>query len=352
MKDYYKILGVDRNASQDEIKKAYRRLAHKYHPDKSHGGDEAKFKEINEAYQVLGDENKRRQYDQFGQTFDQGGQGFDFRNFGFDASQEINFEEIFKDFFGGFENIRSWGHRQKRGKDIAIDLEISFKESVFGTLRQVILRKNNICQRCGGSGGEPGKGEDTCPICHGSGTIRHTRKSFIGILTNLRECDRCFGRGVIPKQNCKTCRGYGILKEEKDINVAIPSGIEDGEVIKLSGEGEAIKGGVPGDLYIRVHVKPHPVFRKEGKHLLMNLEISFTEAALGTEKKIETLDGDVLLKIPAGIDSGEVLTIKNKGVAVDGRTRGDLIIQIFVRTPKRMSRRAKELFEKLKEEGI
>lgn len=362
MKDYYKILGVDKSVSQDEIKKAYRKLAHQYHPDKIHGGDEQKFKELNEAYQTLGNEQKRKQYDQFGRAGGEGGfdfsQGFDFGNSGFDFSRGGNFrdagfdvEELFRDFFG-FESAGPWEGREKRGKDIAIDLEISFKEMVFGTVRQVLLRKNNICSSCGGSGGEPGQGEEICSLCQGSGTIRHAKKSFIGTFTALKECDKCSGKGRVPKKACKICGGIGIIKGEKEVRIAIPSGIEDNEAIKLSGEGEATKRGVPGDLYARIHVKTHPVFEREGKHLLMNLEISLTEAALGAEKRIETLDGEIPLEIPVGIDSGEILRLKGKGVVVNSRERGDLLIQVLIKTPKRLSRKARELFEELKKEGV
>jgi len=362
MKDYYKILGVDKGVSQDEIKKAYRKLAHQYHPDKVHGGDEQKFKELNEAYQTLGNEQKRRQYDQFGRVGGEGGfdfsRGFDFGNFGFDFSRGGNFrdsgfdvEDLFRDFFG-FESAKSWEGREKRGKDIAIDLEISFKEMAFGAVRQVLLRKNNVCLSCGGSGGEPGYGDEVCSLCQGTGTIRHAKKSFIGTFSTLQECDKCSGKGRMPKKACKTCGGIGIMKGEREIRVVIPPGIEDNEAIKLSGEGEAAKGGIPGDLYARIHVKPHPVFEREGKHLLMNLEIPLTDSALGAEKRIETLDGELPIEIPAGVDSGEILKLRGKGIMVNNRERGDLLIQILVKTPKRLSKKARELFEKLKEEGV
>ena len=350
-KDYYNILGVSRGASQEEIKKAYRRLAHKYHPDKG-GGDEQKFKEVNEAYQVLGNEKKRREYDRYGQVFGgQGaaGQGEPWGFGGFDNA-EINFDfgEIFGDFFGGFGGGR---RRQKRGRDISIDLELNFEEAIFGAQRKVLLNKVNQCRECGGEGAAKGTKKIKCGVCQGTGTVKETKRSFIGVFSSLSECGQCQGRGEMPENPCKECRGLGIVKSDAEITINIPPGINNDEMIKISGAGEMVIGGQPGDLYVKLHIKSHSVFRREGRDLLMDMDIPFSEAILGTEKTVNTLDGTIKVKIPPGVDSGEMLKVRGKGIPFE-RGRGDLIINLRVKTPKRLSRKARKLIEELKEEGI
>ncbi|HDH04035.1 MAG TPA: molecular chaperone DnaJ [Candidatus Campbellbacteria bacterium] len=366
MAGYYEILGVNKSASKEEIKKAFRKLAHKYHPDKNKG-DDSKFKEINEAYSVLGDDKKRAEYDAYGRVFgDSGGAGqgfggFDFSGFsagkqssgwGFDASSaEVEFDlgDIFEGFFGG----NSGSRRTKRGRDISIDLEISFEESVFGTERKVLISKIAVCGKCEGNGAEPGADSKKCSFCQGSGRIRETKKSFFGSFASMRECDKCLGKGAIPSKKCSVCGGSGVVPKKEEIGIVIPSGIEDGEMIKLSGMGEAVAGGISGDLYVKIHVLPNSVFRKQGNDIFMDLDIKISDSLLGCEKEIKTIDGVIKLKIPAGIDSGEVLRVRGKGIPRQGQgKRGDLMIKIVVRTPKKISRSAKNLIEELKKQGL
>ena len=359
-KDYYKILGTEKNASQDEIKKAFRKLAHEYHPDKT-GGDDKKFKEASEAYSVLSDEKKRQQYDTFGsagaQGFGQGG-GFDTSGFGgFDFSQfnqgggmEFDLGDIFGDFFGGG---RGRGReRTPRGSDISIDIELSFKDSIFGVEREIHLNKTSTCEHCKGTGGEPKTDMVQCPKCHGNGTIRETKSSIFGSFATQRTCDQCHGAGKIPKEKCKVCHGQGVQRKEHNFKVKIPSGIENGEMVRLSGAGEVAPHGTAGDLYIRVHVKAHPTIHKEGYNLVMKLPVKLSDALLGTEYSIETLDGPVAIKIPAGVHFGEILRLKEKGVPTDGRRRGDFLIHIDIELPKKISKTAAKLIEELKKEGI
>jgi molecular chaperone DnaJ len=347
MKDYYQILGVEKSASKEEIKRAFRKLAHKYHPDKS-GGDEAKFKEANEAYQVLSDEQKRAQYDQFGSTGGFSGQGggfggFDFSNFARQGGAQFDFGDIFGDIFGG--------QRTKRGRDISVDIMISFEESVFGTEKAFLISKVGKCDTCAGSGAEKGSKLKKCEVCNGQGKIRENRRSFIGQITSVRECDACYGKGEVPEEVCSDCAGAGVKKKSEEIKVAVPPGIEHGEMIRLSGRGEAIPGGPSGDLYIKVHVEPSQTFRREGSDLSMDLPIKLSEALLGAEKNLKTLDGEVTLKVPAGVAPGERLRVRGKGVPA-GRGRGDLLIKIKFDLPKKLSRRAQKLIQDLQNEGL
>ncbi|MCX6763900.1 MAG: molecular chaperone DnaJ [Candidatus Moranbacteria bacterium] len=365
MADYYNILGVSKGASDDEIKRAYRKLAHQYHPDKS-GGDEKKFKEINEAYQVLSDKSKRQQYDQFGRTFEQGGfsggsgqaGGWDFGNFDFGdifsggfSSQGGGFEDIFSDIFGGGTARR---RRKTRGRDIQVDVEISFEEMVRGAEKNINLYKTVVCDRCQGSGGEPGADIKTCPTCKGSGQIQTTRRSFFGSFSQVSICPECQGEGQVYAKKCAKCGGDGQVKEEKEIQIDIPAGIADGQTISVQGQGEAGgKGAQPGDLYVNVHISRHPKFIRKGNDILSTEYISFSLATLGGKIEIETIEGNLILKIPAGTQSGEIFRIKGKGVPeLHGRNRGNQMVKIIVRTPKNLSRDQKRLVEDLKNEGI
>lgn len=359
-KDYYEILGVDKKAQKDEIKKAFRTLAHKYHPDKK-DGDDAKFKEINEAYSVLSDDKKRAEYDTYGRTFagaSSGGAGasgfggfgdFDFSQFtqGNGGSFEFDLGDIFGDVFGG-------GRRSKvkRGRDISIDLEISFEDSIFGVDRTILLNKVSTCANCDGSGAEKGSEMTTCSTCNGKGSIREVRQSFFGNFENVVTCKTCHGLGKIPKTKCSVCKGEGVLKKQSEIKVSIPSGIENGEVIRLSGAGEAVSHGQSGDLYIKVYVKTHPVFRKSGNNLIMDLNVKLSDALLGSEYTVKTLDGDIRLKIPEGVSFGEILRVKNKGVPYDKNKRGDILVNIKITLPKKLSKDAKKNIEDLRKEGI
>lgn len=349
-KDYYNILGVSKRASKEEIKKAFRKLAHKYHPDKK-DGDEIKFKEVNEAYGILSDDKKRAEFDAYGKIFNDGGStGFGgFEGFaggtGFNA-QEFNFGDIFSEFFGGARQ------RVKRGRDISIDIAISFKESVFGTERKVLLTKTSKCSTCGGSGSKEHSEFKTCNICNGKGKIHETKSSLIGTFTSVGSCDTCRGTGSIPKDKCGACKGFGVLKKEEEIAISIPPGISNGEMIRLSGAGEAVPDGMPGDLYIKVHVQEDKVFKKEGSNIRMDLNIKFTDALLGGEYTIATLDGDITVKIPAGVSFGEILRVKEKGVAITKNHRGDLLICVRITLPAKLSRKSKLLIEELKKEGV
>jgi len=345
---------VPKGATKEEIKKAYRKLAHKHHPDKN-GGTDDKFKEISEAYSVLSDEKKRAEYDTYGRVFSggqgpsgQGGSapGWDFGGFGGASNFDLN--DIFETFFGG----GAAQGRAKRGRDISIDLEISFEEAVFGVERSVLISKIAVCDKCGGNGAEPGTDTKKCSYCQGKGKVHETRKSFFGSFTSLRECDKCGGKGNIPSKKCSACRGNGVMPKREEIKITVPSGIEDGEMIKLAGAGEAAANGIPGDLYVKIHVLPHPVFRRSGRDIVMDLDVKISDALLGAEKEIKIFDKSIKLKIPAGIDSGEVLRAKGLGMPQPSGTRGDLLIKIMVRTPKKISRKAKKLIEELKEEGL
>lgn len=360
---------MPKNASKDDIKKAFRNLAHKYHPDKK-GGDEKKFKEVNEAYSVLTDDKKRSEYDAYGRVFSgnggaQGGAGFDPSGYsgfgegfgGFDFSNftggngqgfgsEFDLGDIFGDIFGGGRESRV-----KRGSDVSIDIELSFAEAIFGVLRRVLLRKSGLCEHCGGNGAEPGSAMKTCPTCNGKGKIRETKRSFMGSFTSVHACNECGATGKIPEKYCSVCRGEGVLRKEKEVSINVPPGIEDGEMIRISGEGEAVPKGVPGDLYVKIHVKSHPVFRKEGANLAMDLSVKLTSALLGDEYNVPTLDGDIKVKIPEGITHGEILRVRGKGVPRNAG-RGDLLIHIKIIFPNKLSREAKKAAEELKKEGI
>jgi molecular chaperone DnaJ len=353
-KDYYSILGVDKSATKSDIKKAFRALAHKHHPDK--GGDESRFKEIGEAYSVLSDDKKRAEYDAYGRTFNgngQGGagfgQGFDFSNFaqGFGGQQvEFDLGDIFGDFFGGKSQ------RQKRGRDISIDIELSFKESVFGVTREVLLSKVGACKECKGSGAKKGSETVSCVTCNGVGKIHDVKQTVFGAFSTTRECERCHGKGNVPKEKCTTCSGVGVLKQQEEIKVAVPAGINNGEMIRLTGAGEALPGGNSGDLYVKIHVKDDARFKKEGVDIIMPLSIKLTDALLGDSKKIDTLDGELTLKIPQGVTHGERLRVKGKGVPKGVGGRGDLYVKIDIQIPNNLSKTAKKAVETLREEGI
>ncbi len=354
-KNYYETLGVDKKASQDEVKKAFRKLAQKHHPDK--GGDEAKFKEITEAYSVLGDEKRRREYDNYGQTFGggagaQGGNpfgGFDFSGFG-QGGVEFDFSDLFG---GGFADIFGGGApRARRGRDISIDIEVSFKEAVLGGQREVLISKISKCDVCKGDGAKPGTEMKTCETCNGSGRVHETRNSMLGQFSSVRTCPTCEGSGKIPTEVCENCKGRGVLKKQEEIKVTIPAGIDGGEMIRMPGMGEAIKNGTSGDLYVKVHVKPHPIFKKDGLNLVMNAPLKLTDALLGTTLNVTTIDGKTLdVKVPPMSDTEETLRLRGKGVATD-RGSGDLLIRLSATLPKKLSSKAKKAIEELKSEGF
>ncbi len=359
-KDYYKILGVSKNASQDEIKKAFRKLAHQHHPDKE-GGDSSKFKEASEAYSVLSDEKKRANYDQFGsadmgQGGFQGGQGFggfDFSGFqgGFGGGEEgFDLGDLFGGIFGGGGRGRG---QSRRGSDIAVDVELSFKDSVYGVEKKILLHKNSACGRCNGAGNEPGTDFKTCDNCKGKGQIKDVRQSIFGSIAVNRQCEICLGVGKIPKEKCKQCKGSGIEHKKEEINVRIPAGVENGETVRLTGAGEAISGGPSGDLFIRIHVTKNSNFKKEGNNIAGDLKIKISDALLGADRVVETVDGPITVPVPAGIQHGEILRIKNRGFLIgSGPKRGDLMLKISIEIPNRLSKTAKNLIEDLRKEGI
>lgn len=360
-KDYYNVLGVDKKASKDDIKKAFRKLAHKYHPDKG-GTDEAKFKEITEAYSILSDDKKRREYDAYGQAFRGGGSqgggqgqgfgGFDFSQFqqGFgQGGVEFDFGDIFGDIFGGGRQSQA---RAPRGRDISIDLEISFKDAALGTKRTVLLAKVSTCSICRGTGAKPGTDMDTCATCNGSGKIHETRNSILGQFSSVRACTVCDGTGKVPKEKCSECKGQGTLRKEEEVNITIPAGIDNGEMIRLPQQGEAMKAGTAGDLYVKVHVKPHHVFRRDGVNLIMDLPVKLTDALLGTVVPVETIEGKMLeVKVPPMKRAEELLRVAGKGISMEGM-RGDLIIRLEVALPHKLSGKAKKSVEDLKSEGL
>jgi len=342
-KDYYDILGVNKGASKDEIKKAFYKLAHKYHPDKKEG-DEAKFKKVNEAYQVLSDDGKRSKYDQYGSGFENVGQGYGgeqqggFGGFDFSGFQNGNADydfgnlnDIFSDFFGGgMGGVRK---EQKRGRDISTEIQISFSDSIFGINRKVLITKTSNCLTCHGSGAKTGSKMETCKHCNGQGQIRESKRTIFGNISNTKICETCAGIGEIPKEICETCRGKGVLRREEEVSIIIPAGIRNGEMIRMTGYGEAVSKGTTGDLYVKINVTPHAVFKRDGSDLVMNLNLKLSEALLGTEYTIQTLDGEIKVTIPEGVSINEILRVRGKGVPVSKNKRGDLLIKLNIKLP-------------------
>lgn len=353
MADYYEILGISRGASDEEIKKAYRKMAHKYHPDK--GGDEAKFKEANEAYQVLSDKSKRQQYDQFGQTFSGGGaggtqSGWDFSGFGNSFDFEFGgagFEDIFQNVFGGGGR----GRRRAKGQDIQVDVEIIFEEMMRGVQKELRLYKRVKCSKCNGEGGESGSKKNKCRQCGGSGQIHKNQRSFFGMMSQVAVCPDCQGEGVTHEKKCSQCGGDGQTKEEQTVRVDIPAGISDGQTVSLHGYGEAgEKGASSGDLYIAIHVRSHKKLSRKGDDVISIEHVSFAIMTLGGKIEIDTVDGKVILKIPAGTQSGEVFRMKGRGFPnIHGRGTGNHLVKVVVDVPKSLTRRQKQLLEELRD---
>ncbi len=356
-KDYYQTLGIDKKASKEDIKTAFRKLAHKYHPDKK-GGDEAKFKEVSEAYSILSDDKKRAEYDAYGRVFSgaggQPGPGPGFEGFDFSGFQQGGFNVDMGDIFGDFADMfgGGMGNRQQRGRDISIDIQLSFKESIFGVERKVLVMKNSVCDTCTGSGAEPGSKLKTCTTCNGKGKIHENRQTVFGAISMTRTCETCNGSGKVPEKPCHTCRGEGIIRKDDEISIKVPSGIEDGQMIRLTGAGEATHGGTTGDLYVKVHVAPDSRFHKEGHNLITTLNVKLTDALLGATYKLETLDGTIDIKVPQLKSFDEILRVKGKGVPTGGNRRGDLLIRLKAELPHKLSREATETLKKLREEGI
>lgn len=350
-KDYYETLGIKKDASAEEIKKAYRQLAKKYHPDLNKDDENAaqKFKEVNEAYQVLSDDKKRAQYDQFGSAaFDgsagtgegaYGGYG-DFGGFG-------GFGDIFESFFGGGSAARRNG--PLRGSDIEVTLRITFEEAAFGVKKEVSINRREACEHCHGTGAKPGSGVKTCPTCNGTGQIRQEQRTMFGSFANIATCPTCHGQGKIIEEPCEACRGSGRVQQSRKISVNIPAGIDNGQILTLSGQGEAgERGGPAGDLLVYIQVRPHKVFTREGANLFMEMPISFGQAALGCELEVPTLDGKVKYSIPAGTQTGTTFRLRGKGIKhLRQDAYGDLFVKMNVQIPRKLTERQKELIMEL-----
>lgn len=371
-KNYYELLGVNKGASKEEIKKAFYKLAAKYHPDKK-GGDEAKFKEVNEAYQVLSNDQKRKEYDMYGQTFSgagsrsggngfgqgQGFGGFDFSGFNQGDFQNMNFDfedlgDIFGDIFGGGGFGGFGGAKEKRGRDMSLEMDISFEESIFGVERNVLISKISKCKTCHGSGAKVGTKMETCKKCNGKGKIQDVKRTIFGAMQSVRACDECHGKGEIPKEKCDTCRGAGILNAKEDIKISVPAGINNGEVLRMTGMGEAVAHGHAGDLYIKIFVKADKVWKREGHDLVITHNIKLSDAILGATHKLEGIDGAIDLHIPSGVSPSDILRVKGRGVPIahSRGSRGDVLVKLNIQIPKKLSRKAEELINKLKEEGL
>lgn len=364
-KDYYQLLGVEKNASADEIKKAFKKLAMQHHPDRQ-GGSEAKFKEINEAYQVLSDQNKRERYDQFGSDFEQqggfgGGASWDdfmraargqggtqsgFSGFDFGGA---DLGDLFGDMFGFGSGRGGQGRGQAQGRDIQVDVEIDFKEAAFGVEREISLRKQSTCDVCGGSGAESGSSLDTCSTCKGKGQVVQQQRTFLGMMQTVVTCGTCHGHGKFSSKKCKHCGGDGIVAKTTTAKVKIPAGIDDGQAIRLTGYGEAAPhGGENGDLYVRVHVKPSKIFHREDFDIYTESAISFTQATLGGTIAVETIDGPVKMVVPEGAESGQLIRLKSRGVTHLGNgNRGDQYVKVIIRVPKKVNKKTRQLLEEL-----
>jgi molecular chaperone DnaJ len=351
-RDYYEILGVSKNASADELKKAYRQLAVKHHPDR--GGDEAKFKEINEAYEVLKDSEKRRRYDQFGHAGVGGSAGAGPFGYDFGGGQSYNFDfgdlglgDIFSSFFGGGPGTGQ--RRQTRGRDVQADVAINFEQAVFGTEADLKLNLEDTCDHCKGSTVEPGYELKTCDQCGGTGQVVSVTRTIFGNIQQASVCPKCQGSGQVPEKECSVCKGKGTLSKRQTIALKIPAGIDDGATIRLREHGEAIANGPKGDLYVNVRVKPHKHFTREGDLILSEEHIDMVSAALGAEIEVETVDGPIRMKVPAGTQSGADFKLSGHGVPhIKGSSRGAHIVTLLVDTPTKLSKRQEELLSEFK----
>ena len=353
-RDYYEVLGVGKEASADEIKKAFRKAAVKYHPDKE-GGDEAKFKEVNEAYEVLKDQQKRQRYDQFGHAgvggaSGGGAGGNPFEGFGGFGGQNVHFDfgdgglgDIFGQFFGGGSQ-RQRG--PQRGRDVETRLNLTFEQAIFGVEEKISLDMDDECEHCKGTTVEPGSSMKTCATCKGAGQQTRVINTMFGQMQQAVTCETCKGRGQVPEKVCTVCHGKGTERRKQTVTLKVPAGIDDGATIRLTGRGEALAGGERGDLYVNIRVKAHKKFTREGDLILSEEHVSMVEAALGTEIDVETVDGNIRMKIPAGTQSGTDFKLSDHGVPhLRSEKRGAHIVQVIVDTPTKLSKKQKELLE-------
>jgi molecular chaperone DnaJ len=355
-KDYYNTLGIDKSATAQEIKKAFRKKAHAYHPDKQ-GGDEALFKEVNEAYQVLGDDKKRQQYDQFGTTFEgQGGFGSgmgwdDFMQYARGGNTEsVNFGVDLGDIFGdmfGFGGRRS---AQRAGRNVQVDIDISLREAVDGVARELTLTKPSACDVCSGTGAEPGSPMRVCDECEGQGSVRTVQRTILGAMQSVRECGACHASGKRAKSSCAHCHGSGVTKTAQSVTVKIPAGIHDGATIRIGGHGEYPgAGGAPGDLFVAVHVQPDPTFERDGNDIKTTAHLTFPQAVLGDTIAVDTLEGEKKLVIPPGTQSHQEFRLKNLGVPGLRGGRGHQFVRVIVDVPKKPDRKMKKIVEQLRD---
>ncbi|MCR4435433.1 MAG: molecular chaperone DnaJ [Clostridiales bacterium] len=353
-RDYYEVLGVDKSASDADIKKAYRKLAKQYHPDVNPGDKtaEAKFKEINEAYEVLGDPQKRARYDQFGHA------GMDSNGFGGFEGGFGDFDlggigDIFETFFGGSGFGRSSKSRRgpQKGADLKYAMEISFEEAAFGIEKEITINRAEDCTTCGGTGAKPGTSPSTCKHCNGTGQIQYKQNTPFGQFINVKTCDVCRGEGKIITQPCQTCNGKGKVRKNIKMKIDVPAGIDDGQTISIRGEGESgFKGGPAGDLFISIRVRPHVLFQRQGNDVICEIPITFVQAALGAEMEVPTLDGKVKYTIPEGTQTGSVFRLKGKGIPfIRGNGRGDQYVKVNVEVPRKLNDRQKEILRQFSE---
>jgi molecular chaperone DnaJ len=342
-RDYYEVLGVSRSSNDAEIKRAYHRLAREYHPDLNKDPDaEARFKEINEAYEVLGDRRKRAEYDRWGHAGLGAGFGTDFTGFG-------GFGDIFEDFFG-FGGMRTAARRApQKGADLRYDLTLTFEEAAFGCEKEIEITRLDTCPNCQGTGSDPGTAPIRCPQCNGTGEVRRVRQSVFGSFVNVTTCGRCGGEGEVITTPCSECRGQKQVRVTKRLSIEVPPGVDDGTQIRLSDEGQAgLRGGVSGNLYVVISVRRHPYFKRQNGDVFLELPINVAQAALGDEIEVPTLDGSEKLAIPAGTQTGESFRLRGKGIPyLRGGGRGDQLVTVYVVTPKKLTSEQQELFEEL-----
>ena len=361
-RDYYEVLGVNKNATDEELKKAYRRLAKKYHPDANPNNKEEaekKFKEVNEAYENLSDPQKRKMYDQFGfngpQGFGGAGQGggyYSYSSSGFDGFDMGDLGDIFSSFFGGGFGGKSSrpNNGPRKGNDIRHDIEITFEDAFLGVKKEIVVTRSEDCDTCHGSGARPGTSAETCSVCHGSGQVRQVQNTILGQMQTTRTCTNCHGTGKVIKEPCTNCRGKGKVRKQARVSINIPAGINDNQTVVLRGEGDVgEKGGPKGDIYITVHLKRHSIYTRKGDNVLCDIPITITQATLGAELQIPMVNGEkVSYKIPDGTQTGTKFTIKNKGFkSINSNWQGDFVFTVVVQTPKKLTSEQRELLTKL-----